>query len=81
MTRSIPTHSLGKFEDIDHAVCFPASKEAGFVTSQTIIVDRGSFCPNYLKCYSKLRSGFLLPFKGHLSPAGLWIQRPLEGAE
>ena len=45
MKRSIPTHSLGKPEDIGHAVCFLASKEAGFITGQTIIVDGGQVLP------------------------------------
>lgn len=45
MKRSIPTHSLGKPEDIGHAVCFLASKEAGFITGQTIIVDGGQILP------------------------------------
>ena len=45
MKRSIPTHSLGKPEDIGHAVCFLASKEAGFITGQTIIIDGGQVLP------------------------------------
>lgn len=45
MKRSIPTHSLGKPEDIGHAVCFLASKEAGFITGQTIIIDGGQILP------------------------------------
>ncbi len=45
MKRSIPTHSLGKPEDIGHAVCFLASKEAGYITGQTIIVDGGQILP------------------------------------
>ncbi|TKB24609.1 3-oxoacyl-ACP reductase FabG [Desulfopila sp. IMCC35006] len=45
MKRSIPTHSLGKPEDVGHAVCFLASKEAGFITGQTIIIDGGQVLP------------------------------------
>lgn len=45
MKRSIPTRSLGKPEDIGHAVCFLASKEAGFITGQTIIIDGGQVLP------------------------------------
>ncbi|EIM63258.1 3-oxoacyl-ACP reductase FabG [Desulfobacter postgatei] len=45
MKHSIPTHSLGKPEDIGHAVCFLASKEASFITGQTIIVDGGQVLP------------------------------------
>ncbi|MCC7326188.1 MAG: 3-oxoacyl-ACP reductase FabG [Burkholderiales bacterium] len=45
MKRSIPTHTLGKPEDIGHAVCFLASKEAGYITGQTIIIDGGQILP------------------------------------
>ena len=45
MKRSIPTNSLGKPEDIGHAVCFLASKEAGFITGQTIVIDGGQVLP------------------------------------
>ena len=45
MKRSIPTHNLGKPEDIGHAVCFLASKEASFITGQAIIVDGGQVLP------------------------------------
>lgn len=41
----IPTHALGTPEDIGHAVCFLASKEAAFITGQTIIVDGGQILP------------------------------------
>lgn len=45
MKRSIPTRTLGKPEDIGHAVCFLASKEAGYITGQTIIIDGGQILP------------------------------------
>lgn len=45
MTRAIPVKTLGKPEDIGHAVCFLASREAGFITGQTIIVDGGQILP------------------------------------
>ncbi len=45
MTRSIPTKKLGKPEDIGYAVCFLASKEASFITGQTIVVDGGQILP------------------------------------
>lgn len=45
MSRSVPTHTLGEPEDIGHAVCFLASKEAKFITGQTIIVDGGQILP------------------------------------
>ncbi len=41
----IPTHQLGTPEDIGYAACFLASKEASFVTGQTIIVDGGQILP------------------------------------
>ena len=45
MTRSIPARKLGKPEDIGYAVCFLASKEASYITGQTIIVDGGQILP------------------------------------
>lgn len=45
MRRSVPTHTLGEPEDIGHAACFLASKEAKFITGQTIIVDGGQILP------------------------------------
>ncbi len=41
----IPTHKLGTPEDIGYAACFLASKEASFITGQTIIVDGGQILP------------------------------------
>ncbi len=45
MADSIPVKSLGAPEDIGHAACFLASKEARFITGQTIIVDGGQILP------------------------------------
>lgn len=45
MTRSIPAKKLGKPEDIGYAVCFLASREASYITGQTIIVDGGQILP------------------------------------
>lgn len=45
MTRAVPVGTLGKPEDIGYAVCFLASKEASFITGQTIIVDGGQILP------------------------------------
>lgn len=45
MTRAVPVRTLGKPEDIGYAVCFLASKEASFITGQTIIVDGGQILP------------------------------------
>ena len=41
----IPTHTLGTPEDIGHAVAFLASREAKFITGQTIVVDGGQLLP------------------------------------
>ena|SRR5438552_1766260 len=41
MAASIPVKRLGEVEDIGHAALFLASKEAGYITGQTIIVDGG----------------------------------------
>jgi 3-oxoacyl-[acyl-carrier protein] reductase len=45
MTRAIPLGKLGTVEDIAHAAFFLASKEAGFITGQTIIIDGGQTLP------------------------------------
>lgn len=41
----IPLGALGKPEDIANAMLFLASKEAGYITGQTLIVDGGSTLP------------------------------------
>ena len=45
MRRSIPMHALGTPEDIGSAAAFFASREAGYITGQTIIVDGGQLLP------------------------------------
>ncbi|TQR08729.1 3-oxoacyl-ACP reductase FabG [Psychrobacillus soli] len=45
MASSIPMKKLGTVEDIAYAALFLASKEAGFITGQTIIVDGGQILP------------------------------------
>lgn len=45
MANAIPTKKLGTVEDIGYAALFLASKEAGFITGQTIIVDGGQTLP------------------------------------
>lgn len=37
----IPLYTLGKPEDIGYTAVFLASREAGFITGQTIVVDGG----------------------------------------
>jgi 3-oxoacyl-[acyl-carrier protein] reductase len=41
MAASIPLKRLGSVEDIGYAALYLASKEAGYVTGQTIVVDGG----------------------------------------
>ena len=45
MAASIPLKRLGAVEDIGHAALFFASKEAGYITGQTIVVDGGQTIP------------------------------------
>ena len=45
MAASIPLKKLGTVEDIGHAALFLASKEAAYITGQTIIVDGGQIVP------------------------------------
>nr|WP_263326420.1 3-oxoacyl-ACP reductase FabG [Neobacillus sp. Marseille-Q6967] len=45
MASAIPMKKLGTVEDIGYAALFLASKEAGFITGQTIIVDGGQILP------------------------------------
>jgi 3-oxoacyl-[acyl-carrier protein] reductase len=48
MANSIPLKKLGTVEDIGHAALYFASKEAGYVTGQTIVVDGGQILPESL---------------------------------
>jgi 3-oxoacyl-[acyl-carrier protein] reductase len=49
MAASIPLKRLGSVEDIGHAALYFASREAGYVTGQTIIVDGGQTLPESLE--------------------------------
>jgi 3-oxoacyl-[acyl-carrier protein] reductase len=49
MAASIPLKRLGTVEDIGHAALFFASREAGYITGQTIIVDGGQILPESLE--------------------------------
>jgi 3-oxoacyl-[acyl-carrier protein] reductase len=42
MAVSIPLKRLGSVEDIGYAALFLASKEAAYITGQTIVVDGGA---------------------------------------
>jgi 3-oxoacyl-[acyl-carrier protein] reductase len=48
MAASIPLKRLGSVEDIGYAALFLASKEAGYITGQTIVVDGGQVLPESL---------------------------------
>ena len=48
MANSIPLKKLGTVEDIGHAALYFASKEASYVTGQTIVVDGGQIVPESL---------------------------------
>ena len=49
MAASVPLKRLGSVEDIGHAAMYFASKEAAYVTGQTIIVDGGQILPESLE--------------------------------
>ena len=49
MAASIPLKKLGVVEDVGYAALFLASREAGYVTGQTIIVDGGQILPESLE--------------------------------
>lgn len=45
MRATIPLHELATPEDLGHAACFLASREARYITGQTLIVDGGQILP------------------------------------
>ena len=49
MAASIPLKKLGRVEDIGNAALFLASREANYITGQTIIVDGGQILPESLE--------------------------------
>ena len=49
MAASIPLKKIGTVEDIGNAALFLASKEANYITGQTIIVDGGQILPESLE--------------------------------
>ena len=53
MAASIPLKRLGTVEDIGHAALFFASKEAAYITGQTIIVDGGQILPESLEALAQ----------------------------
>lgn len=53
MAASIPLKRLGQVEDIGYAALFFASKEAAYITGQTIIVDGGQILPESLEALAQ----------------------------
>ena len=53
MAASIPLKRLGTVEDIGNAALFLATREAGFITGQTIVVDGGQIVPESLDALSQ----------------------------
>ena len=49
MAASIPLKRLGQVEDIANAALFFASKEAGYITGQSLIIDGGQILPESLQ--------------------------------
>ena len=49
MAAAIPLQRLGSVEDVGNAVLFLASKEAGYITGQTIVIDGGQVQPESLE--------------------------------
>ena len=52
MLATIPLKRLGTTDDVGYAVAFLASREAGFITGQTIVVDGGQVLPEWLQAVS-----------------------------
>ena len=53
MAASIPLKRLGTVADIGHAALYFASREAGYVTGQTIVVDGGQILPETLEALAQ----------------------------
>lgn len=49
MAASIPSGRLGTVEDIANAVLFFASREAGYITGQTLVIDGGQVLPESIE--------------------------------
>lgn len=54
MAASIPLKRLGEVEDIGNAALFFASKEAGYITGQSIVVDGGQILPESLESIDEI---------------------------
>ena len=53
MAASVPLRRLGHVDDIGHAALYFASKEAAYVTGQTLIVDGGQIIPESLEALAQ----------------------------
>lgn len=53
MAASVPLKRLGSVADIGHAALYFASKEAAYVTGQTLIVDGGQILPESLEALAQ----------------------------
>jgi len=51
MTKSTPLKRLGTVQDIGNAALFLASKEAGFITGQKLVIDGGQLIPESLEAF------------------------------
>jgi 3-oxoacyl-[acyl-carrier protein] reductase len=54
MAAAVPLGTLGDVEDIGHAALFLASREARYITGQTIIVDGGQILPESADALSQM---------------------------
>ena len=54
MAASVPLRKLGTVDDIGYAALFLASKEASYITGQTIIVDGGQILPESLDAIAQI---------------------------
>jgi len=54
MAAAVPLGMLGDVEDIGHAALFFASREARYITGQTLIVDGGQILPESLDALSQM---------------------------
>lgn len=54
MAAAVPLGRLGEVEDIGHAALFFASREAGYITGQTLIVDGGQVLPESQDALSQM---------------------------
>jgi len=53
MAASVPLRRLGTVADIGHAALYFASREAGYVTGQTLVVDGGQILPESLEALAQ----------------------------